>query len=309
MRKIILALLSLFSLNFFISTNLYAAEKLRVVTAHRILEDWVKQVGKERVEVRSVHTGQQDIHFFEPRPSNIKMLSDADVLVIAGLDLDAWMPELVAASRNPRIQYGAPGSIDPSVGMKVIEKPTGKIDMRLGDVHPYGNPHVYFQKENVLRGIDNIAQGLSRQRPEWQKEFQANAAAYKKEVERKYEELTELLKPWRDTPIVTYHKSWEYFTAQFGLEIAGQLEPKPGIPPSPAHLSKLVETMKEKQVPLLLAEPYYPQGPVHSVASRTNTKVLRLPVFLGSRTGDRTYLEMLEKNVRLIAKTLEEKQR
>lgn len=291
-KNLLLTALSLL----FVSSSA-ASEKLNVATSHRILQDWVEQIGKEHVQVSSLYNGKRNIHFFEPRPSHIKKVSQADALVIGGLGIDPWMPGLIAASRNPKVQYGSEGLIDPSVEILVLEKPTGKIDMSLGDVHPWGNSHFQFYKESVLEAIGNIAEGLSRLRPELRKVFEQNAAAYKGDVSSMYDRLTEKFRPYMGTKVVSFHKSWEYFAEQFGLKVVGHLEPKPGIPPSPAHLSQLVERMKQEQVALILAERYFSKSPVQSVAKRTGAKVVAPANFLGERKEDKTYLELLENNV------------
>lgn len=304
MKKLILTA-SLFLL--VLSVSCPAAEPVRVVTATRILEDWVQQVGGEQVQTESIHKGRRDIHYFEPRPSHIKKVSRADALVIAGLDADPWMPELIAASRNPSVQYGAEGLIDPSVNVYVLEKPSGKIDMRLGDVHPYGNPHFYFYKENVLKAVDNIAGGLSRIQPEMKEIFRRNAEAYKQKVRDTFGKLNQKCAPYKGTKLVTYHKSWEYFARQFGFEVVGNLEPKPGIPPSPSHLASLVDKMNAEKVKLVIAENFYPENPVRSVTSRTQAQSLRLASHLGEREEDTSYLDLLEKNVNELVEALSEK--
>ncbi len=293
MNKLILVLVFMFS-----AVNGFAAEKLNVVTSHRILEDWVQQIGKEHVEVSSLYKGKRNIHFFEPRPSHIKRLSKADALVIGGLDMDPWMPDLIAASRNRKIQYGTDGLIDPSVDILVLEKPTGKLDMSLGDVHAFGNPHFQFYKESVLKAIQNIADGLSRLKPELRQTFQSNAQAYKEKVGSTYDRLTAEFEPYRDTKVVTFHKSWEYFGEQFGLEIIGYLEPKPGIPPSPNHLAQLVKRMKLENASLILAEKYYSKSAVNSLAKGTGAQVVPLANFIGERKEDQTYIDLLENNVK-----------
>ncbi len=303
MKKILLLSVLFFSV---FQPVLLAAEKMKVVAAHRILEDWVREIGQEHVAVSSLHDGRRNVHFFEPRPSHIKQVASADALVIAGLDLDPWMTELIAASRNSKVQYGAIGLIDPSIDIFVLEKPEGTINMSQGDVHPYGNPHFYFYKENVLKAIENITDGLSKVRPELTEVFKKNAEVYSARVSKTFERLNAALQPYKGLKIVTYHKSWDYFAAQFGLQIIGALEPKPGIPPSPSHLAKLVETMNQEKVSLIVAENFFSDGPIESVASRTRAVPLRLANLLGERKEDATYLDLLENNVNELIRTLSE---
>jgi len=278
--------------------------KLKVVTTTLDMADFAEQVGGDRAEVYPIFTGKYDIHFFEPRPSQVIKLREADLLIVAGLDIDIWIRALIDAARNPRVLFGASGYVDPSVGVRPIQVPEGRIDGSMGDVHPYGNPHFWFTQENVRIAVNNICEGLSRVSPENAQVFTERKDLYLKEVERTCGELHAKLAPLKGAKMVEYHQSWDYFADEFGLEIVATLEPKPGIPPSPAHLSEVVATMKSAGARLLLVEPYYPQKPVQFVVKQTGAKVLRLPLYLGGKEGITTYLDNLRYNVNSIVEAL-----
>jgi zinc/manganese transport system substrate-binding protein len=283
-----------------------AAKKLKVVASTLDMADIARNIGGDRVSVYAISTGKYDLHFFDPRPSQVMKLRSADLLIIGGLDVDVWIQSMIDASRNPKITFAAVGYVDPSDGVRPIQVPKGRIDGAMGDVHPYGNPHYWFTQENIHIAVENITKGLSRVSPKDSEFFEQNKEAYLRKVDEAYDTLRKKLAPFKGTKIVQYHQSWDYFCTEFGLEIVGSLEPKPGIPPSPAHLAQVVSTAKREGAKIMLIEPYYPKRPVQFVASKTGTKVLRLPLYLGGKKGVDTYLENLTYIVDQIVKALSE---
>lgn len=271
----------------------WSADRIRVVASTLDMADFTRQVGGDMVDVYAITKGQYDLHAYEPRPSEVMKLRKADLLIVAGMELDAFMPGLVDASRNRKIRYGEPGFVDPSVGVHALHVPTGKISGKHGDVHAYGNPHFWFSPENVAVAVRNITDGLVRVAPDHQELFEANRDAYLVKVAAVFEELTARMESFRGTKILQYHESWDYFCQTLGLELAGSVEPKPGIPPSAAHLAHLVEHIRTEQVPLLLVEPFYPEKPLRFLRSNTSIRTLRLHLFLCEADGHDTYLDNL----------------
>lgn len=255
-----------------------AQEKIRVVTTLPVFAELVKAVGGDRVEVTTVATPLQDPHFVDAKPSYILAASKADVFVLAGMDLEVgWEPLVREGSRNADIQIGGPGYVDASTHVKKLGVPTGRIDRSRGDVHPYGNPHYWLDPLNAVPLTADIALALTRVDP-------ANGGLYNDQRGRFLVELDRRMTAWRSrmaplegTSIVSYHESLEYFARRFGLEIVGTLEPKPGIPPSPSHLARLMDRMKAQDVKLILKEPYYEDKNPQLVARETGARVVELP--------------------------------
>jgi zinc/manganese transport system substrate-binding protein len=278
--------------------------KVFVVTSTLDMADFTRQVGGQRVEVYPISTGKFDLHFFEPLPSQAMKLGRADLLVIGGLEIDAWIQGLIEASRNARIQFGAPGYVDPAVGVRPLDVPVGSIDGSMGDVHPYGNPHFWFTPENVEIAVRNITKGLIRLDPEGAAFYEQNRDRYLERVKATFDELQEKMRPFRKTAVLQYHSSWDYFCLAMGLEIVGNLEPKPGIPPTPGHLREVVKQARAKNAKLMLVEPYYAKRPVRFVEKQTGVKALRLPLYLGGEKGIETYMDNLRYIVNSIVSEL-----
>lgn len=271
-----------------------AAAKLKVMTTTTDLRWLTERVGGDKVSVESISSGDQDLHFVEPKPSMVVKLRRADMLVRIGLDQDMWADSLVAAARNGRIVYGAPGYVDTSVGIKVLQVPVGKVNAAMGDIHIFGNPHYWLDPANSAIMAGNIMVGLAGLDPANKGYYAANLEAYKKELEAKLKEWREKMAAVRGTRIVTYHNSWIYFAGAFGLEIVENVEPKPGIPPSPAHINKVIRTMKEKEARFILVESYYPMKGPQLIAEKTGATALKVPSSLGGLPGIETYFGVFD---------------
>ncbi len=277
--------------------------RVNAVATTAELADWTRQVGGDRVSVTAISTGGFDIHFFEPSPSHIMTLRNADLLVIAGMDLDVWVRELIDASRNRDIRFGRRGFVDTSDGLRPIEVPSS-VHAGMGHVHPQGNPHHWFTFENVSVVVNNIYEGLARVSPENADYFKANRDQYLARAGKEFSRLQKMMEPFAGTKILQYHKTWEYFADNFNLEIIAALEPLPGVPPSARHLRELVSEVRGQGVRLLIAEPYYPGRPVEFVRRNLpDVRVLRLPHYMRDNT---TYIEHLDYLVGEIVRALED---
>lgn len=271
-----------------------AAAAIRVVTASTDLKYICERIGGDLVAAESLASGGQDLHAVEPRPSMVFKLKKADMVVRVGLDLDMWLDSLINAARNGRLFYGREGYVDASAGVQLLEKPQGKVDASMGDIHIYGNPHYWLDPANAKIIARNILAGLKRTMPDKTAQFDANYALFAEELDSKLEEWTRRAAPLKGLKIVTYHGSWPYFAARFGLEVAGHVEPKPGIPPSASHLRGLVNKMKAENIRIILAESYYPRTGPDFLAGRTGARVLTVPVSAGGE-GTKTYFDVFDR--------------
>ncbi len=284
-----------------------AAAAVKVVTTTEDLAALVREIGGDRVEVEALARGYQDPHFVEPKPSFILKLYSADLLVVVGRDLEvAWLPPLITQSRNSRIQPGAPGYLDASLNVRILDIPTGQITRAMGDVHPMGNPHYWLDPDNGLRMARTIEQKLSAISPRDAAYFAARYAEFETRLRDAATRWRAAMAPYRGTKVVTYHRSWSNFAEVFGLDVVGHVEPKPGIPPSPSHTLALIEEMKRQQVKLILMEPYFdPQTP-NAVARQTGARVVVLPPSVGGTKAIKTYFDLFDYDIDLLASAIAE---
>jgi ABC-type Zn uptake system ZnuABC Zn-binding protein ZnuA len=271
-----------------------AFSAINVVAASPELADITKQVGGDLVSVYSVAKPNQDYHMLEPRPSDVSRIARADMVVQIGLDLDMWMDALMNAAGNSRVNKGGRGYVDASVGIPLLEVPHKQITGASGDIHVYGNPHYFYDPENGKIVARNIMQGLIRVSPSRRSTFESNYKRFAEEIDRRTAAWQRELAPYKGQSVVIYHDSAVYFIRRFGLRLFGELEPKPGIPPTANHVRDLINRMKEAHVKAMVVESIYPARYPDMVARETGAKSERVPYSVGAM-GTRDYFDMIDK--------------
>ena len=286
---------------------LYAeSSKLKVLTTTEDLKSIAEYIGGDRVTVNSLARGYQDPHYLEAKPSFMMKAKNADLFIRIGLELEIGYEELIIdGSRNQKIRIGQPGHLDASEGVSLLEVPTTtKVDRSMGDVHPMGNPHYWLDPENVKIVARNIANRLSELSPDNSRYFQGNLAAFDKKMDEKMVEWDGKMKPFKNSKIAIYHRSWPYFADRFGLVVACELEPKPGIPPSPKHLKEVIDIMKRDKIKVILMEVFYDEKPAQFVAGQTGTKVIIVPNSVGGSKEVKDYFSLIDTIIDKLVKGL-----
>lgn len=296
--------IKMFLISIIISLGILANEKLNVVTTTPDFADFARNIGGDRVSVTSLMRGDQDPHAVEPRPSMVMQVKKADLLIRVGMDLDLWVESLIDASRNPKVMKEARGYLDASQKIAKLEVPEGKIDGSMGDIHIYGNPHYWTDPENAASILDQILSRLCELQPSDAEYFKQNQINYSEKLGIAIQKWKGVLQPYAGIAIVTYHNSWPYFVRCFGLSIAGFVEPKPGIPPTPAHIAALVDKMKASKAKIIIMEPYFNLKTAQSIAAKAGAKVAILSPSVGGVNGTDSYIDLLEYNVNHLADAL-----
>jgi zinc/manganese transport system substrate-binding protein len=279
----------------------------KVVTTTEDLAALVREVGGDKVSVEALAKGYQDPHFVEPKPSFILKLHDADLLVVIGRELEiGWLPPLLTQSRNAKIQLGAPGYLDASTGVRILEIPTGQITRAMGDVHPAGNPHYWLDPDNGRIIAKALVEALGRIAPNDRATFDQRYADFDRRLTEAQKRWTAAMAPYKSTKVVTYHRSWPNFTERFGLDVIGYVEPKPGIPPSPSHTIELIAEMKRQQVKLILVEPYFDLKTPQSIAREVGGQVLVLTPSVGGVKEATDYIGLFDYDIKLVTGALKQ---
>jgi ABC-type Zn uptake system ZnuABC Zn-binding protein ZnuA len=299
MRRALFVLVVLVAL---LPLDVGAAKKLRVVTTIPDLADMTRQVGGDLVDVTSLATGVENIHNVPMRPSFAVTLNRADVIVLLGLEAEhAFLPALLEASRNPKIQRDMPGYVDCSVYVTPLEMPT-RLDRSLGDVHPMGNPHFNLDPAQARNIVRAIVEGLSRNAPENAAAFGKNGEAYVAKVEEAMARWQREAAPLKGKKFVSYHPDMVYFAERFGMVQFGTIEIRPGIDPTPAHVADLIERMRQNKVDIVVRELVYPAGLAETVAKATGAKLVELPYMVGGVPDAKNYISFIDYNVRTMVK-------
>jgi zinc/manganese transport system substrate-binding protein len=280
------------------------ADRIRVVTSTTDLKALAQAVGGDLVEVDSLARGNQNPHDLEIRPSQMVKLRRADLVVLNGLELDGWAEVSIQGANNPRLIPGAPGRVDASVGVPVLEVPAGKVDRSMGDVHPVGNPHYTLDPGMAPIITANIVEGLARVAPEQRAAFEQGRQAFLAKLEPAMTAWAQTMAPFKGVKLVVDHSQWSYFFARYGLVLAGTVEERPGIPPTPGHLVRLTAQMKADGVKGLILEPWGDRKLGDRLAADTGARVVALAPGAGAVKGTEVYLDWIAYNVNTLAQTL-----
>jgi len=281
------------------------AAPIRVVATTEDLAALTREVGGDRVTVTALARGKQDPHQVDPKPSFISTLSNADLLIVVGRELEiGWLPVLQTSSRNAKVQTGGSGYLDASLTVKILEIPTGQITRAMGDVHPQGNPHYWLDPANGRLIAHAIAAKLSALAPADRAYFDQRSNDFDSRLAAAEKRWVAELAPFRGAKLVTYHRSWPNFMDRWGLDVIGYVEPKPGIPAPPSHIIQLIADMKREGVKLIVTEPYFSLKTPESIASRVGGTVLVLAPSVGGMEGIGDYIQLFDYNVSKLAAAL-----
>jgi len=278
-----------------------AAKKLNVVTSTTDMAALAHEVGGDRIAVEALAKGYQDPHFVEAKPSFLLKLKNADLLIVVGLQLEiGWLPPLITQCGNPRIQLGAPGYLDASQFAEILDVPTGQITRAMGDVHPLGNPHYWLDPDNGRRIARGIAQKLGEMDPADSQYFQERFQDFDRHLTAAEKTWDAQMGPYKGRKVVTYHTSWSNFAKHFGLQVVGYIEPRPGIPPTPAHTIEIIQMMRRDNVKVVVVEPYFDLKTPNSIGSATGAKVIVLLPSVGGEKEVTDYFELFEYDINLL---------
>lgn len=289
--------ISILSLFFFCFSSFSFADTIKIVTTTTDMKSIAEFIGGNKVSVTSIATGYQNPHFVDPKPSYIISLTKANLFVTVGLDLETgWSPQLLTSSRNTKIQKGAAGYVDASVGVNLLQVPTS-ANRAEGDIHIFGNPHYWLDPLNGKIIARNIANGLERVDPSNTSFYEANLVAFNNKIDSKLKEWQGKMAAYKGSKIIAYHNEWVYFETRFGLQIVDFMEPKPGIPPTPSQLVKVINEVAANKIKVIISSPYFTTSSSDVVAKQTGVKELTLATSVGAFDPVKDYFGLFDYNI------------
>jgi zinc/manganese transport system substrate-binding protein len=277
MRKMLIAII----LSLITTTPAFAG--LNVVATLPWIGSLAKEIGKDKVTVSTLIKPSQDPHYAEAKPTMILAARKADILMYNGVDLEiGYLPLVLQSARNPKIIPGKPGNFDCSGFVRLIDRQTA-VDRSMGDVHPLGNPHYQFSTANILRVAEGMANTMasldSANGDVYQANFRSFSARFN-DHQKKWKEIN-----LKGKKFVAYHKLFGYLERERGFIIVDYIEAKPGIPPSAAHIERLIGEMKRSRPDGILVTPAHGLKEAESLAAKTGVKVIIIPQDVGSMKG------------------------
>lgn len=307
---------------------------VRVATTLPVYAQIAGTIGGSEVEAVSIADPNEDAHFVRPKPSYALEVRRADLFVTTGLDLELWVPALLDRAGNSRVLEGAPGYVTAYTGIELLDIPPAvdrsQGDVHIfGNPHVHTDPLRALQvARNITVGLKRVAPdraahfdaGLEAFQTELrtrlfgaqlvemlggetleQLAFNGTLSGFLDGQEFEGRPLASYLGGWlaqaaplKGREIVCYHKNWTYFEDRFGVTCAEYVESKPGIPPTPRHVARLLDLMRGGGLSVLLAASYFDRGRVETVASRGNAQAIILPMETGSRPGLDTYFDLVD---------------
>jgi zinc/manganese transport system substrate-binding protein len=284
---------------------LRAAAALKVVTTTEGLAAVAREVGGDRTSVESLSRGVQDPHFVDANPMLAVKLRNADLLVDVGLDLEiGWLPPLVNQSRNGEIQPNGPRRFTAASAIHVLDIPTGPVSREQGDLHPGGNPHFMTDPRRVVQVAAALAARLAAIDPQGAQYYAGRAQAFQKRLDAALARWGQELAPVRGKKMFTRHRTMTYFFDWTGIVSDGELEPRPGVPPPPAHLAELVQVAKRDDVKAISVENFYDTKSAEVVARYSGAKIVLIPGDVGGEPGIDSYEKYLDVVVKRIGGAL-----
>ncbi|HEX4823071.1 MAG TPA: metal ABC transporter substrate-binding protein [Candidatus Polarisedimenticolaceae bacterium] len=292
----------------FLLAGVPARAALHVVTTTPEYGAIASSVGGDKISVSVLAKPTEDPHFVDAKPSHIVTLNRADMLIEGGADLEVgWLPPLLEGARNSKIAAGAPGHVRASEGIQLLDVPA-VLDRSQGDIHAAGNPHFMMDPVAAGKVAAHIADALCAVDSGPCAGYKSNLAAFQSKLQAKMTEWQAALAPFKGTAIVTYHPTWKYFAARFGLVSELYLEPKPGIPPSPPHLAEVIQKMTAGKIRVILVEPFQSRKTAEAVAEKTGGLVVDVCQFPGGLPGTANdYIALLDADVKAIVAGLQAK--
>jgi ABC-type Zn uptake system ZnuABC Zn-binding protein ZnuA len=271
-----------------------SAEELNVVTTIPDLADIVREIGGDRVDVKTITRGRENLHAVTARPSHLVALSRADMFVQVGLSLEAvFVPGLLESARNTKIRPGAAGFVNTSDGWDAIDVPAS-VSRQGGDLHPYGNPHLNLDPRGGEHMAEVIRDALVQIDPGSKDLYERRHAAYAEklaEARKRWDALTDRL---RGRKIVVYHQEFNYLARYHGIEIVDAIELRPGIPPTPNHLAEVIGDMKREGVKVILVAHWSRNRDVERVAEATGARIVEVPSQAGGTASTETWIGMMD---------------
>lgn len=279
-----------------------AHAKLNVIATTPDFGALAREIGGDRVDVTTLAKPTEDPHFVDAKPSFIVKLNRADAIIEGGAELEiGWLPPLIEGSRNPKLEAGKPGHISCAQGIQLLEVPA-TLDRSKGDIHAGGNPHYTTDPLNGKIVAATITEAFCKLEPKSTEYFRANQSKFEARLQARMVEWQKMLEPCKGKRIVTYHNSWPYFAKRFEVSMDLFLEPKPGIPPTPSHLTEVIGKMKAGKIGVIVVEPHLNRKTAEAVAGHTGAVLLEFAPYPGAgKGGGIGYLEWMDSLVQALA--------
>lgn len=276
-----------------------------VVATTPDLRSLTEAVAAGLIRVESLVPPGADAEAFAPRPGHLALVRGAALVVRVGLGHDEWLDRLLVQAGQARLRRGGEGHLDLSSTVALLEVQGRSVEARSGHAHGAANPHYWLDPANAEPMSAAIAEALVRLVPERRGEIEAAHARFVAGLRARLDAWATRLAPHRGAAVLAYHNGWPYFARRFRLDIVEVIEPKEGVPPSPARLAALAALARERGVRAILHETTAPEAASRALAARTGARVVPLAPSVGATPDAGSFLALFDRNVALLAAALD----
>jgi zinc/manganese transport system substrate-binding protein len=274
------------------------AVALEIVATAPSLGALAREIAGPGAQVTVLAGPQQDLHRLQAKPSMMRRLRDADLVVAIGAELEmGWLPVAIASAANPRIQPGRPGYFEAAAQVELLDQ-GGSADRAQGDVHPVGNPHVDLDPVRMAAVGQALAGRLAQLDPAGADSYHARAQTFAAQVDARTVAWQAQL---AEAPgAVLYHRDAIYLLERFGVPLLGTIEPVPGVPPTGRQLSELKTVLAGRRGVILYVPYQSPQAP-QALARDLGWPVVQLPLEPPADADGKGYLDHIGRWVAALA--------
>jgi zinc/manganese transport system substrate-binding protein len=239
------------------------------------------ELGGDKANVFNATNALQDPHRVEARPSLIARARSADLVVCTGAELEiGWLPLVQTQSGNPKIQIGQPGYFEASSYVELIEKPK-QVDRSMGDVHSAGNPHIHLDPRNVAKVATALSDRMIALDPAQSAYYRERARLFLQRWNSATIDWEKRAAPLKGVPLVVYHRNLSYLMRWLGMREVGNLEPKPGLPPTATHLVDLLAQLQRDPPKAVMRSAYNDPRAAQWLAERARIPSELVPFTVG----------------------------
>jgi zinc/manganese transport system substrate-binding protein len=259
----------------------FAAAALNVFACEPEWGALTQELGGDRVTVYVATNALQDPHQIQAKPSLLAQARRTSLVVCTGAELEiGWLPIVLRQSGNNAIQPGKPGYFEAANYVQKLEVPT-RLDRAEGDVHAAGNPHIQTDPRNIGRVATALAQRLAEIEPAGAAFYQARYRNFAPRWEAAIKRWEQQAAPLKGVTVVVQHKGFPYLEHWLGLREVAALEPKPGVEPTSAHLTEVLEQLQREPAKMILRAAYSDGRASEWLAERAKIPVVTLPYTVG----------------------------
>jgi len=240
-----------------------------------------QELGGDRVSIYTATNAFQDPHQIQAKPSLLAKARRANLVVCTGSELEiGWLPVVLRQSGNDSVQPGKPGYFEAASYVRKLEVPT-RLDRADGDIHPGGNPHIQTDPRNIALVATALAQRMGEIDPANAAYYQTRYADFAARWQAALKRWDQEAAPLRGVAIVVHHKAFAYLENWLGLKEVAQLEPKPGVEPTSAHLAEVLDQLKRQPAKMVVRAAYNDDRASNWLAERAKIPAVMVPFTVG----------------------------